>query len=108
MTLTIADVKNAKPGTRSYKLNDAKGLFLQVSPAGTKAWRFKYRFDGKEKLLSLGRYPHLGLAAARLAQEDARRLILEGKDPVVEKKRARQAQLDASEATFRRLGDEWL
>ncbi len=108
MTLTIADIKNAKIKDRTYKLTDSHGLFLQVSPAGTKSWRFKYRHGGKERLLSFGRYPQIGLAAARVARDDARDLLLEGKDPVLEKRRERQRKLDAAEATFRRVADEWL
>lgn len=108
MTLTIADIKNAKIKDRTYKLTDAHGLFLQVSPVGTKSWRFRYRHGGKERLLSFGRYPQIGLAAARVARDDARDLLLEGKDPVLEKRRERQRKLDAAEATFRRVADEWL
>ena len=58
--------------------------------------------------MSLGRYPDVGLAAARLARDDARRLVLDGKDPAREKKRKRQDDLDSTRATFRKLGSEWL
>jgi hypothetical protein len=108
MTLTIADMKNAKTKNRSYKLKDAYGLFLQVSAAGTKSWRFKFRHGGKERLFSFGRYPDVGFAAARLARDDARRLLLDGKDPLLEKKRDKQRKREAAEATFRKLADEWL
>ncbi|MFD1611419.1 tyrosine-type recombinase/integrase [Sphingomonas tabacisoli] len=106
--LTIADVKNAQPGSRNYKLADSKGLFLLVTTTGAKSWRFKYRFGAKERLMTLGLYPDLGLAAARVAHEDARRLLREGKDPVLEDQRRKQAQIDASQATFKKLGNEWL
>lgn len=72
MTLTIADVKNPKTKDRSYKLNDAQGLFLQISPAGTKPWRHKYHHGGKERLLSLGRYPDMGLVSGRVARDEER------------------------------------
>lgn len=108
MTLTIADVKNAKARPQTYKLSDSRGLFLQVSPTGAKLWRYKFRYAGKERLLCLGNYPDMGLAAARLAHDDARRLVLDGRNPALEKQRERQALIDASAATFRKLGDEWL
>jgi len=108
MTLTSNDVKNARIRPQNYKLTDSNGLFLEVSTFGTKSWRYRYRHRGQEKTLSLGRYPDVGLAAARLARDDARRQVLEGKDPAWEKKRKRQDDLDAAQATFRKLGDEWL
>jgi integrase len=108
MTLTISEIKNAKPGPKPYKLADSKGLFLLVTPTGGKSWRYKYRFGAKERLLTLGLYPDLGLAAARLAHEDARRLVLSGKDPVLEAQKEKRQKIEAAAATFRRLGDEWL
>jgi integrase len=108
MTLTVADVKNAETLGRNYKLADGKGLFLFVTSGGTKSWRFKYRFGRKEKLLTLGQYPDVGLAAARVLHEDARRLIRDGKDPVLEAQRKRDAEIDAANATFRKLATEWL
>jgi len=65
MPLTETQTKNAKPRERAYKLADSEGLFPLVQPNGTKLWRMKYRFAGKEKLLSFGAYPALGIAAAR-------------------------------------------
>lgn len=108
MTLTIAEVKNAKPRSTSYKLADSKGLYLLVTPAGGKSWRYKYRFGPKERLLTLGLYPDLGLAAARLAHEDARKLVLSGKDPVLEAQKQKRLQIEAAAATFRRLAEQWL
>jgi len=108
MTLTIAEIKNAKACSRSYKLADSRGLFLLVTTTGAKSWRYKYRFGGRERLMTLGLYPDLGLAAARVAHEDARRLLLDGKDPILEEQKKKQAQIDAAQATFRRLGDAWL
>ena len=57
MALTNTTIQNAKPAEKPYKLYDTDGLFMQVTPAGGKWWRFKYRFEGKEKLLSLGTFP---------------------------------------------------
>ena len=57
MPLTDRQIKNAKPTAKPYKLTDGSGLYLQVTPAGGKLWRLKYRVGGKEKLLSIGKYP---------------------------------------------------
>ena len=57
MPLTDRQIKNAKPADKAYKLADGRGLYLQITPAGGKLWRWKYRIGGKEKLLSIGEYP---------------------------------------------------
>jgi hypothetical protein len=69
MALTENQAKNAKARERAYKLADGEGLFLLVRPNGTKLWRLKYRYGGKEKLLSFGACPSLGIAAAREKRE---------------------------------------
>lgn len=79
--LTDIDVKNARPGEKPKKLTDGAGLFLLVTPKGGKWWRFRYRFDGKEKLISLGTYPNISLAAARALRDKAHQLLQQGKDP---------------------------
>ncbi|MDF0546016.1 Arm DNA-binding domain-containing protein [Sphingobium sp. H39-3-25] len=79
MPLTVTEVKNAKPRGSDYKLADSQGLFLHVTKAGGKIWRFKFRVGLKEKSLTLGRYPEMGLVAAREAHHGARRAIAEGK-----------------------------
>jgi hypothetical protein len=107
MALTINEIKNAKPAKRDYKLADSNGLFLLVTAAGAKSWRFKYRFGDRERLLTLGRYPDLGLVAAREAHQEARKLLAAGKDPATEKKKAKLAKVAASQATFRKTADEW-
>lgn len=62
MPLTHVEVRNAKLKEKPYKLSDGGGLFLSIQPGGGKWWRYKYRFQGKEKLLVLGAYPDVGLA----------------------------------------------
>ncbi len=79
--LTIGAVKAAAPGPRAYKLSDAGGLFLFVTPAGAKSWRLKYRWRGREKLLVFGRFPDISLSAARAAREAARAELAAGVDP---------------------------
>lgn len=85
MPLTENQAKNAKPLERAYKLADSEGLFLLVQPNGAKLWRMKYRFAGKEKLLSFGAYPALGIAAAREKRRAAKAVLAEGKDPMLTK-----------------------
>jgi hypothetical protein len=77
MQLTEATLKNAKPAAKAYKLADGFGMFLLVKPNGSRLWRLKYRFAGKEKLLALGSYPQVSLKRAR-DYRDAARLLLKG------------------------------
>ena len=88
MSLTDSAIKAAKPKAAQYKLHDAGGLFLLVRTSGGKLWRLKYRFNGKEQLLSLGAYPDVSLAAARKRRDEARKMLVEGHNPSAEKKRA--------------------
>ncbi|GEO02189.1 integrase [Novosphingobium sediminis] len=107
MPLTDVAIRNAKPRPKPYKLGDSLGLFLLVQPAGGKLWRLKYRVDGKEKKLSIGSYPEVGLAEARRRRDDARELLSSGKDPSREKKRKKvQAQIQA-ETTFAAIAAEF-
>lgn len=68
-------IRTARPRAKPYKLADGGGLYLLVQPNGSKLWRMKYRFMGREKLLSIGRYPEVGLARARKEQLAARELL---------------------------------
>ena len=70
MALTDTAVRNARPGAKPVKLFDERGLFLIVTPSGGKWWRFRYKFDGKEKLLSLGVYPDVPLASRTVKDEE--------------------------------------
>ena len=107
MPLTNVAIRNAKPRLKPYKLGDSLGLFLLVQPAGGKLWRLKYRVDGKEKKLSIGSYPEVGLAEARRRRDDARELLASGKDPSREQKRKKvQAQIQA-ETTFAAIAAEF-
>jgi hypothetical protein len=72
MALKDIQIKTAKPKEKDYKLTDGGGLYLLVTSGGSKLWRFKYRFDGKEKLLAIGAYPDLSLAEARGRRQEAR------------------------------------
>ena len=86
MPLTDTAVRNAKPADKTTRLYDEKGLYLEVSPKGGKWWRFKYRFDGKEKRLSFGVYPDVSLKEARNRRDDARKLVANYIDPGEQRK----------------------
>lgn len=81
MPLTDIKVKTAKPMDKAYKLADGGGMYLLVKPNGSKYWRLKYRFVGKEKMLSIGVYPDVSLADARQKRDEARKILAAGGDP---------------------------
>lgn len=83
MPLTDLEIKYATPRKSPYKLFDGRGLYLLVQPGGTKLWRMKYHFDGKERVLNFGKYPEVGAAAARQKRTDAKAALKEGVDPGV-------------------------
>ncbi len=104
--LSEIQIRKAKPTEKQYTLFDGRGLHLVVTPSGGKLWRMKYRYDGKEKLLSFGTYPEITLADARQRREDARRLLANGIDPAAVKKAQKQAQTAEAE-TFAVIAREW-
>jgi len=87
MPLTDSAIKTAKPKEKPFKLSDGHGLYLEVTPTGSKLWRLKYRIAGKEKKLAIGAYPAVSLQQARQRRTDARELLAQGADPSAEKKR---------------------
>ena len=96
MALTDVAIRNAKPRAKPYKMGDAFGLFVLIQPSGEKLWRFKYRFDGRDKKLAIGTYPVIGLAEARRRRDQARELLAAGKDPSRERRREKlRTQLQA-------------
>jgi len=78
MPITQAQIVNAKPRAKPYRLFDGQGLYVEIAPSGGRWWRFKYRINGKEKRLSLGVYPDVSLKAARDRLDDVRRLLASG------------------------------
>jgi len=106
MPLTDAKARNAKPKNNQFKLFDTDGLFLLVSPAGGKWWRFKYRLGGKEKLISLGTYPEVSLALARARRDEARGQVADGIDPSQARKALKAARVQ-NESTFEVVAREW-
>lgn len=103
MPLTESQAKNSKPREQAYKLADAGGLFLLVQPNGARLWRMKYRYGGKEKLLSFGAYPDVGIAAARDKRTVAKAILAEGRDPMKNK-----SEIDPSKSeAFRVIAERW-
>jgi hypothetical protein len=84
--LTDKSIKNTKPCAKRVRLFDERALYLEISPAGGKWWRLKYRYGGKEKRLSLGVYPDVGLKLARDRRDAARKLLADGIDPAAKKR----------------------
>jgi integrase len=107
MPLTDAAVRNAKPAEKSRKLSDAGGLYLEVRPEGGKWWRWRYRFAGREKLLSLGVYPDVGLGDARGKRDELRKLLATGADPSVARKAAKSAREGEAANSFEAIAREW-
>ena len=107
MQLTDTAIRNAKPGAKPAKLSDERGLYLKVTPAGGKLWRFRYSFDGKEKLLALGKYPDVSLASARQRRDQARKLLAERIDPSEQRKAAKATRAGLAANTFEVIGREW-
>lgn len=115
MPLTDTAIRNAKPGispsgnatTKPYKMGDVGGLYLEVAPSGGKWWRFKYRFEGKEKRVSLGVYPDVSLKDARQRRDDARKLVAAGVDPGENRKAQKLARADQAANSFEVVAREW-
>lgn len=107
MALTNVAIKNASAKDKPYKLTDGEGLYLLVKPNGARLWRFKYRFEGKEKLLALGAYPAMSLLDAREARAQAKRLLSDRVDPSVVKTREKIEDKLSHENSFASVADEW-
>lgn len=107
MPLTDILCKTAKPKEKPYKLADSAGMFLLVSPSGSKYWRLKYRFAGKEKLLALGVYPEVSLKEARDKRDIARKQISAGIDPSQNKKEEKLQIIIKTENSFESVAREW-
>jgi integrase len=108
MQLSDIAVRKAAPRERPYKLADGGGLHLLVRPNGGKYWRLKFRYAGKEKLLSFGHYPTTTLAEARARREAAKKLLASGTDPSVQKKLDKIAVATEAKSTFGAVASEYL
>lgn len=108
MALTEVQVRQLQPADQIYRCTDGRGLYLEVHPTGSKLWRLKYRYLGKQKRLALGRYPEVGLAAARRGMEDARRMLSAGQDPLVARKQAKLLAVFSASNTFEDIAKEFI
>lgn len=106
MPLSDAQIRALKPSVKATRHFDAGGLYLEVSPAGGKLWRLKYRVDGSEKRLALGKYPDVSLKDAREKRDEARQLLAKGIDPSTHRKAAR-ASREATATSFEVIAREW-
>ncbi|EFN3884547.1 tyrosine-type recombinase/integrase [Escherichia coli] len=107
MPLNDMQIRRAKPEAKAYTLGDGQGLSLLIEPNGSKSWRFRYRFAGKPKMISLGVYPTITLADARSRRDDARKLVAEGKNPSEVRKEQKIALQTESESAFEKIATEW-
>lgn len=107
MPLTDLAVRNAKPREKNYRMFDERGLYLEVSKAGGRLWRLKYRWQGREKRLALGAYPDVTLKDARERRDEARRLLANEIDPGEHRKVAKAEAVPASDQFFQAVAYEW-
>lgn len=108
MALNDAAIRALKPKGRVYAVADEKGLCIEVAASGSKFWRFRYRFAGRARNLSFGRYPEVSLKEARQRRDEARAVLRDGIDPGVERKRSKlTARFNASN-TFGAVAEEYI
>ena len=108
MPLPDTKIRSAKPGVKPYKLFDGGGLFLLINPNGSKLWRQKYRYAGKERLHAIGTYPAIGVALARQERDAVKGLLAQGLDPTQHKRLIKAQKAAASENTFEAVARRWL
>lgn len=108
MTLTDTACKNTKPAEKSYKRFDGGGLYLEVMPNGSKLWRLKYRYLGKEKRISLGAYPIITLAEARAGREEIKKFLANDIDPAMAKREKKSEVVRNAGNTFKAVALEWM
>ena len=104
MSLKDVQVKQVKSRAKPFKFTDGAGLFLWVTPSGGKIWRWTYRFEGKAKLMTFGKYPAISLIQAREKHSDARKLLAAGVDPMAQRKDEKAE----NEHTFRHISSQWM
>lgn len=105
--LSDLQIRRAKPEAKTYSITDGFGLSLIVEPSGSKAWRFRYRFAGKAKMISLGTYPLTSLAEAREKRDEMRKLVMAGQNPSDVRKENKRALLLEQSNTFEAIAREW-
>jgi integrase len=106
--LNSTEIRKAKPRVAAYQMTDGLGLFLWVTPAGSKLWRWKYRHAGVQKTLSYGKYPDVNLEAARERHAAARKLLSDGVDPMARRKAERTKRASDDAHSFQSIATMWL
>ena len=113
MALTDTQTKALKPKDKAYSVADGKGLVIDVRPTGLKVWRYRYRFNDKPAIFTIGEYPIIGLADARAKRDEVRKLLINGIDPRTPKKQAKeatkaaQAMEEKAAYTFGQAFNDW-
>lgn len=107
MALTELECKHAKPKEKAYRLSDGQGMYLEVSPNGSKYWRLKYRHLGRERRLAFGVYPEVSLSEARDKRMEARKLIRNDIDPGQHRQDKRRKAIEESQNTFEAIAKLW-
>jgi hypothetical protein len=108
MALTELGIKALKPKEKKYRVADNSGLCLEIMPTGGKFWRYRYRFLNKEQTLSIGKYPLVTLSEARRKRDEAKLLLLDGKNPSRQKKIDKIKQAQSHDNTFESCARRWL
>lgn len=108
MALKELQFRHARPADKVTQITDERGLYLEVHPNGSKLWRYKYRYMGKQKRLALGRYPDVGLAEARQRRDDARSKLEAGSDPLQERKREKLVAAFSAANSFGEIAKEYI
>ena len=107
MALTDTEIRKTRAKSNAYRMSDGGGLYLLLTPAGGKLWRWKYRFDGREKLMTFGSYPDVSLSLARERHAAARKLLATGTDPMAERKAEKAAAEDSFQSVARVWMEHW-
>jgi integrase len=105
--LTDTKIRNTKPKDKSFKLTDSHGLYVEIKPSGLKIWRYRFRMDSKESSYTIGEYPAVSLAEARILHQSARQLVRDGISPVAERISVRE-KITEKKLTFEQMADEWI
>lgn len=108
MPLTDTRIRSLKPSEKPYRLADGGGLGLEVKTTGSRLWRYRYRLAGKENVFAIGAYPEVSLKEARIARDDARKLVKEGLHPAQQRKADRLRAAHENANTFKAVAMEWL
>lgn len=105
--LNDTQIKALKPKAKVYSVTDSLGLSIQVEPTGSRLWRFRYQFENKPKLISIGKYPDVSLLQARERRDGARKLVANGVDPSQHRKDIKVAKIQAQENSFEKVARQW-